>query len=156
MSKLSQETQYLASIVSETLGKCICRNISCALGKRSLHSRWNVSRLSLSLHVHGDECWPMKVTSNTYFRGVVHIRGGVCVLFYLSSGGQERRKTSEQQCKHRRSRRTSQVHPAGRQNEITSSWKETQPKPNPQLQSPDTWQNGQHGTWGSVGMSSRM
>ena len=152
MSKLSQETQYLASIVSETLGKCICRNISCALGKRSLHSRWNVSRLSLSLHVHGDEWkWrPIRISAVSF------TSGGVYVLFYLSSGGQERRKTSEQQCKHRRSRRTSQVHPAGRQNEITSSWKETQPKPNPQLQSPDTWQSGQHGTWGSVGMSSRM
>ena len=29
----------------------------------------NLSRLSL-LHVHGDERWPMEVTSNTYFRGV--------------------------------------------------------------------------------------
>ena len=28
------------------------------------------SRLSLSLHVHGDERRPMEVTSNTYFRGV--------------------------------------------------------------------------------------
>ena len=25
----------------------------------------------MELHVHGDERWPMEVTSNTYFRGVV-------------------------------------------------------------------------------------
>ena len=37
--KLSQETQYLVSILSNTFLKCICRNISCALGKWSLHSR---------------------------------------------------------------------------------------------------------------------
>ena len=40
--KRSQETQYLASILSDTFVKCICRNISCALGKSSSHSRWNV------------------------------------------------------------------------------------------------------------------
>ena len=39
-SKLSPETQYLASILSNTFVKYICRNISCALGKWSLQSRW--------------------------------------------------------------------------------------------------------------------
>ena len=62
MSKLSQETHYLASILAYTVVKCICHNISCALGKWSLHSRWNLSRLSLSLHVHGNERWPTEVT----------------------------------------------------------------------------------------------
>ena len=38
-SKLSRETHYLASILSDTFVKCICRNISCALGKWTLHSR---------------------------------------------------------------------------------------------------------------------
>ena len=33
-SKLSQGTQYLASLLSGTVVKCICRNISRALGKR--------------------------------------------------------------------------------------------------------------------------
>ena len=41
---------------------------SCEQGNWSLHSRWNLSRLSLSLHVHGDKRWPTEVTSNTYFR----------------------------------------------------------------------------------------
>ena len=35
-SKLSQATQYLASMLSDTFIKCICRNISCALGKMEL------------------------------------------------------------------------------------------------------------------------
>ena len=37
--KLSQETQCLASILSNAFVKWICRNISCALGKWSLPSR---------------------------------------------------------------------------------------------------------------------
>ena len=80
--KTQPRTEYLASILSDKFDKCICRNISCALGKWSLHSRWNLSRLSLSLHVHGDERWPIEVTSNTYFRGVevcsLEIKDGHC------------------------------------------------------------------------------
>ena len=68
--KRSQETHYLASTLSDTFVKCICRSISCALGKWSFHSRWNLYRLLVSLHVHGDERWPTEVTSNTYFPGV--------------------------------------------------------------------------------------
>ena len=55
-SKLSQETQYLASILSDTFIKCICRSISCALGKWSLHSRWNL----ISTELHACERWPIK------------------------------------------------------------------------------------------------
>ena len=62
--------QYVASILSNTFIKCICRSISCALGKWSLHSRWNFTSTFTELHVHGDERWPTEVTSNTYFRGV--------------------------------------------------------------------------------------
>ena len=36
---LSQETQYLASILIDKLVQCICRNINCAQGKQCLHSR---------------------------------------------------------------------------------------------------------------------
>ena len=61
-SKLSQETQSLASILSDTFVKCICRNISCALGKWSLQSRWNFISTFTELHVHGDERWPTEVT----------------------------------------------------------------------------------------------
>ena len=45
-------------------------NISCALDKQSLHSRWNFISISTELHGHGDERWPMDVMSKTYFRGV--------------------------------------------------------------------------------------
>ena len=38
-SRLSPETQYLASILTDKLVKCICRNIDCAQGRQSLHSR---------------------------------------------------------------------------------------------------------------------
>ena len=70
-SKLSQETQYLASILSNTLViKCIFCNISCALGKWSLHSRWNFISAFTELQVHGDECWPTEVMSSKYFHGV--------------------------------------------------------------------------------------
>ena len=62
-SKLSQETRYLDSIISATFAECICRNISCALGKWSLHSRWNSIATFTELHVHGDERWPTEVTS---------------------------------------------------------------------------------------------
>ena len=37
-SRLSQKTQYLASILTDKLVQC--RNINCAQGKRCLHSRW--------------------------------------------------------------------------------------------------------------------
>ena len=43
--KRSQETHYLASTLSDTFVKCICRSISCALGKWSFHSSWNLYRL---------------------------------------------------------------------------------------------------------------
>ena len=67
----SKETQYLASILSDTFVKRICRNKGCAPGKRSLQTRWNVISTFIDTHVHGDERWPiMEVTSNTYFRGV--------------------------------------------------------------------------------------
>ena len=68
MSKRSQETQYLASLPSDRFVEGICRNISCALGKWSLHSRWNFISTFTEFHVHGEERWPMEVTSNTYFR----------------------------------------------------------------------------------------
>ena len=54
--------------------KCICRNISCALGKWSLHSRWKFISTFTELHVHGDERWPTEVTSNTYCPGVCHLQ----------------------------------------------------------------------------------
>ena len=69
-SRLSQENQYLASILSNTFVTCICHNISCALGKWSLHSRWNFISTFTELRVHGDEHWPTEVTSNTYFRDI--------------------------------------------------------------------------------------
>ena len=72
-SKLCQETQYLASILSNAFVKCICRNIRCALGKWSLHSWWNFFSTFTEFRVHGDERWPTEVTSNTYFRGVVRV-----------------------------------------------------------------------------------
>ena len=37
-------------------------HISCALGKWTLHSRWNFTSTFTELHVHGDE-WPTEVTS---------------------------------------------------------------------------------------------
>ena len=37
--KLNQDTQYLASILSDRFVECNCRNISCALGQWSSHSR---------------------------------------------------------------------------------------------------------------------
>ena len=40
--------------------------------KWSFHSRWNFISTFTELHVHGDERWPLEVTSNTYFRGVCH------------------------------------------------------------------------------------
>ena len=56
-SKLSQETQYLSSILWDTFVKCICRNASCALGKWGLPSRWNFSSIFSELHVYDDERW---------------------------------------------------------------------------------------------------
>ena len=70
MPKHSQESHYLASILSHTFVECICRNISCALGKWSLYSRWNFISTFTELHLHGDERWPTEVTSTTYSRGV--------------------------------------------------------------------------------------
>ena len=35
-----------------------------------MHSRWNFISTFTELPAHGDECWPIEVTSNTYFRGV--------------------------------------------------------------------------------------
>ena len=67
-SKLRQEAQYLASILPNTFVKCIRRNISCAPGKWCLHASWNFTSTFTELHVHGDERWPMEVTTNTYFR----------------------------------------------------------------------------------------
>ena len=65
-------------ILPDTFVKCICRNISCALGKCSLHSRWNVIPTFTEFRVHGDERWPMEVT---YFRSVVR---SWHTLFYLA------------------------------------------------------------------------
>ena len=45
--------------------------------KLELVSRWNFISTPTKLHVHGDERWPMEVTSKTYFRGVVWL----CSLF---------------------------------------------------------------------------
>ena len=42
-SKPSQETQYLASILSDTFVRCICRKISYAQGKGSLRTRVEIS-----------------------------------------------------------------------------------------------------------------
>ena len=59
---------------------CICRNIGCALGKWSLHSRWNLSRLSLSLHVHGDQLkWrQIRISAVSWPRTIAHSKiGGV-------------------------------------------------------------------------------
>ena len=59
------ESQYLASVLSDTFVKCInVATISCAQGKRSLHSRSNFISTFTQLHVHGDERWPMEITSN--------------------------------------------------------------------------------------------
>ena len=66
---------------SNTFVECICRNISFAPGKWSLHSRWNFISTFTDLHVHGDERWPTEVTSNTYFRGVFLIRFGSVFTF---------------------------------------------------------------------------
>ena len=57
-------------ILSDTFVECIYRSMSCALGKWSLHSRWNFISTSTEFHVHDDEHWLMEVTSNTYFRSV--------------------------------------------------------------------------------------
>ena len=57
---LAKKTRYLASILSDTFVKCNCRNMNCALGKWSLHSRWNFVSTFTELHVHGDERWLMK------------------------------------------------------------------------------------------------
>ena len=43
--------------------QCIRRNLNCAQGKRSLHSRWDVILTSTALHGHGDARWPTEVTS---------------------------------------------------------------------------------------------
>ena len=51
----------------DTFVRRICRNISCARGTRYLHSRLNF--ISYTCRTHGDELWPMEVTSNTYFAG---------------------------------------------------------------------------------------
>ena len=61
----SQETHYLSLILPDTFVKCICRNISCAQGKWSLHSRRNVVSTFTESHGHSDERWPMKLTSNS-------------------------------------------------------------------------------------------
>ena len=52
-SRRCQETQYHASILSDTFE-------SCALGKGSLHSTRNLILTFTELHVHGDERGPMK------------------------------------------------------------------------------------------------
>ena len=69
----SQETQYfigsilsiIDSIEPITFVKCIFGNISCALGKWCLHSRWNFISAFTELHVHGDERWPIELVSNS-------------------------------------------------------------------------------------------
>ena len=48
---------------SDTLVKWICRNISCALGRWNLHSRWNFISNFNELHVHGDERWPVEMSA---------------------------------------------------------------------------------------------
>ena len=55
------------------------RSISCAQGKRSLYSRWNVILTFIELHDHGGERWPTEVTSKTYFCSVVAIIPPYCV-----------------------------------------------------------------------------
>ena len=57
IKKLSQETKYLASIRSDTFIKCICRSISCAIGKWSLNLRWHFISTFTELHVQGDKHW---------------------------------------------------------------------------------------------------
>ena len=52
-SRLSQKYQY--SILTVRLVQCICRNINCAQGKRSLHSRWNISTFT-------EFTWPWRRT----------------------------------------------------------------------------------------------
>ena len=64
-SKLSQESQCLASILTDKFIKCIWRNIICAQVKRSLHSRWNFISTFTQLHVHGGERWPMELAAQT-------------------------------------------------------------------------------------------
>ena len=58
--KTKPRSSILASIASDMFVKCICRNISCAQGKRSLDSRWTLIATSTELHGHGDERWPME------------------------------------------------------------------------------------------------
>ena len=45
-------------IISDTFVTRILRNISCALGKQSLYSRWKFISTFTELHGHGDERWP--------------------------------------------------------------------------------------------------
>ena len=99
--KTAPKTQYLASILSDTFVKCIYHNISCALGKWSLHSRWNFISTFAKLHVHGDERWPTEVTSNTYFRGALwslfmnrELTLSTCALFVYADPVTEK-KTSD-------------------------------------------------------------
>ena len=54
-SKRSQETHYLASILSDTSIKSSIRNISCAQGKWSLHSRWNFTLNFMSMVTNADQ-----------------------------------------------------------------------------------------------------
>ena len=66
-SRLGQGTQYLASLLTDKLVQCICRNVNGAQGKRSLHSRWNFNSTFTELHSHDDQSWPTEVTSNSNF-----------------------------------------------------------------------------------------
>ena len=64
----TQDTQYSASILTDELVQCICRNPKCAQGQRSgLYSTWNSTSIFNELHGHGDERWPTEVTSDTCF-----------------------------------------------------------------------------------------
>ena len=54
-SKLSQKTQYLASMLTDRFVKCLCRNISRAQGNGACSRGELLSRLSLSWHGHSDE-----------------------------------------------------------------------------------------------------
>ena len=57
--------------------KCNCRNISWALGIWSLHSKGNFISIFIELHVHGNERWPMEVTSNTHYVFLISYVGAI-------------------------------------------------------------------------------
>ena len=64
-SRLRQETQYLASILTDKLVQCIFRNT------RKTELALEVSTFTEFTLGHGDDRWPTEVTSNTCFRAAV-------------------------------------------------------------------------------------